>query len=344
MSDRVYKRLDPERDVLYVQKVETEQLFYPKTAVHKPYNSSNGYEIEETVTPETFPSNFNPVRYLKDLNSKVKFLAYARATKEGFDGGESTTTGMLYHNIKNILHPNESIFAIDDGNVQTETTEFDVISVTREWYKDSINPNFFAVFIHSGSSTPTSTPSGYSSGDGIIGLYPSKKKFSSPVGEKRYLYPTTSSDTLYNTTTDELVMKTDDDLNKDTPYGEILLETGMIILYTDIISAQAGVSPTTTTALHYVAGVAGTSRIQINSTLFFARLFNEEFNYSTNRTFYRDDAENVIRPEFRDNPTTYITSVGFYNDRNQLIAFGRLSTPVKKTFTNERYITAELSL
>ena len=43
-----------------------------------------------------------------------------------------------------------------------------------------------------------------------------------------------------------------------------------------------------------------------------------------------------------DNPTTYITTVGMYNDAGDLLAVAKLSQPITKDFTKEALIRVKL--
>lgn len=77
------------------------------------------------------------------------------------------------------------------------------------------------------------------------------------------------------------------------------------------------------------------SRETISSTHYFIRLRNNEFNYSNNPTF-RDPDDNTINiSQFKSDPKVYITTIGLYNDNNELLAIGKLSKPVKKSFSEE---------
>ena len=44
---------------------------------------------------------------------------------------------------------------------------------------------------------------------------------------------------------------------------------------------------------------------------------------------------------YRD-PKVYITTVGMYNDRNELLAIAKLSKPLLKSFTREALIRVKL--
>jgi len=43
-----------------------------------------------------------------------------------------------------------------------------------------------------------------------------------------------------------------------------------------------------------------------------------------------------------DNPTSYITTVGMYNDNGELLAVAKLSQPVTKDFTKEALVRVKL--
>jgi hypothetical protein len=43
-----------------------------------------------------------------------------------------------------------------------------------------------------------------------------------------------------------------------------------------------------------------------------------------------------------DNPVSYITTIGLYNDANELLAVSKLSQPITKDFTKEALIKVKL--
>ena len=73
---------------------------------------------------------------------------------------------------------------------------------------------------------------------------------------------------------------------------------------------------------------------QINSRIFFCRVPHNKFNYSANPT-YVSSSKIVVKNQSTDNPVSYITTVGLYNDANQLVAVAKLSEPLKKDPTND---------
>jgi hypothetical protein len=73
------------------------------------------------------------------------------------------------------------------------------------------------------------------------------------------------------------------------------------------------------------------------------RARNSEFNYSMNPSYIAGSTGELIYSNFINNPQTYITTVGLYNDANELLAVAKLSRPIIKDFTKEILLTTKLS-
>lgn len=80
----------------------------------------------------------------------------------------------------------------------------------------------------------------------------------------------------------------------------------------------------------------------ISTQHFFVRATNREFNYSNNPTYVSTDGS-FSEITFENDPQTYITTVGLYNDANELIAVAKTSQPVVKSFDKEVLIKVKLS-
>jgi hypothetical protein len=98
-----------------------------------------------------------------------------------------------------------------------------------------------------------------------------------------------------------------------------------------------------------MANTAGTigdfflnSQETITSDFIFVRPRSSEFNYSENPSFISGSTGEVLYPSFINNPQTYITTVGLYNDNNELLAVAKLSRPLPKDFTKEALIRVKL--
>jgi hypothetical protein len=80
----------------------------------------------------------------------------------------------------------------------------------------------------------------------------------------------------------------------------------------------------------------------VTSTHFFVRVKNGEYNFSNNPTFVTGSVGELQQPTFIGDPKTYITSIGMYNDRQELLAVAKLSKPIQKSFSNEALIKVKL--
>jgi hypothetical protein len=56
-----------------------------------------------------------------------------------------------------------------------------------------------------------------------------------------------------------------------------------------------------------------------------------------------DTAGAFSEPSFTVDPQTYITTIGLYNDSNELIAVAKTSQPIVKSFDKEVLIKVKLS-
>lgn len=85
----------------------------------------------------------------------------------------------------------------------------------------------------------------------------------------------------------------------------------------------------------------------VPSTNYFIRVKNRDYNYTNNPTFVSDGTDTktkgtILYQELINNPKTYITTIGLYNENNELLAIGKLSKPTVKSFDNELLIRVRL--
>jgi hypothetical protein len=85
---------------------------------------------------------------------------------------------------------------------------------------------------------------------------------------------------------------------------------------------------------------------ELNSTIYFCRASNSEFNYSANPTYLSTSggpSEIVVKDgSVSTDPHSYITSVGLYSADNELLAVAKVSEPLKKDPTNELTLRVRL--
>ena len=79
----------------------------------------------------------------------------------------------------------------------------------------------------------------------------------------------------------------------------------------------------------------------ISTAHYFVRVNNREFNFSNNPT-YVDATGSMTQPTFTTEPLTYITTVGLFNDANEMIAVAKTSQPIAKSFSKELLLKVKL--
>ena len=94
--------------------------------------------------------------------------------------------------------------------------------------------------------------------------------------------------------------------------------------------------------------ISGAAHFEVNSeeTLssdyVFVRARNSEFNYSENPSYISGSTGDVLFSSLINNPQSYMTTVGLYNDTNELLAVAKLSKPLLKDFTKETLLRVKL--
>ena len=171
-----------------------------------------------------------------------------------------------------------------------------------------------------------------SGGDKVIGDYGAQNDYrvNSPSGEYGILY--TGSAAV-----------------ADTGVGLIYYQAGVVVL---TASADLFTNATDFTGTLSISGTADAVRkrwidnsfnntTELNSTVYFCRLNNNEFNYSSNPT-YLSGSKIVTKEKSTDPSVAYVTSIGLYSADNELLAVAKLSEPLKKDQNNELTLRVRL--
>ena len=80
----------------------------------------------------------------------------------------------------------------------------------------------------------------------------------------------------------------------------------------------------------------------LKRTVFFTRAFNQQFNYTNNPTAIANASLGSISSNLTGNPTTFITTIGLYDNNNDLLAVAKTAPPVKKDFDTEKVFAVRL--
>ena len=140
-------------------------------------------------------------------------------------------------------------------------------------------------------------------------------------------------------------------------YGKFLPDVGLIILNAKALTTnlqvtayqpQTGSAVTNganNTVLYDMIDNGNSFKLNseetISSNYVFVRVRNSEFNYSNNPSNIIGSGE-LRHDSMVNNPQAYITSVGLYNDNNDLLGVAKLSRPLLKDFTKEALIRIKL--
>jgi hypothetical protein len=80
----------------------------------------------------------------------------------------------------------------------------------------------------------------------------------------------------------------------------------------------------------------------VSTSHYFVRANNREFNFSNNPTFVTGSVGAFVNSSFERDPKVYITTVGLYDDANELLAVAKTSKPIEKSFDKEVAIKVKL--
>lgn len=320
--------------------------YNPEDSVISAESVVRGMWTNDTYTLSTFfTASSNPGgEYYIDIyqtgsaitGSEVQFdIQYGNINGSGSAPINSSVVGnspsrVIYGQYRNLVYGTETTnFSFDGGT--TTANDVYVINISRARYKQSIQPGSLNLTLGSGSN-------------GTIKLTDDSNTTSLTrfIGENRVYYIISGSNGNAYTSS-----------AATTPYYGIMLpDLGVIVLdASGSLSKYIQTPNQGTTAVNnhlklYNSLVSGSnfqlqSNEVISSRYFFTRVKNSEFNYTTNPSII-DASGNLLYTTLINNPQTYVTTVGMYNDNNELLAVAKLSKPLTKDFTKEALIRIKL--
>lgn len=145
-----------------------------------------------------------------------------------------------------------------------------------------------------------------------------------------------------------------------THYGQVFPEQGVIILNADTLNSSLNFNTVTgsningdnafklftsisgAAAISDSNGFAARNEEKVQSTFYFVRAKNAEYNFSNNPSFTTGSNGAFRQPTFANNPKSYITTVGLYNSSQELLGVAKLSQPILKSFSNEVLVKVKL--
>jgi len=170
-------------------------------------------------------------------------------------------------------------------------------------------------------------------------------KTNSPAGEFNVLYATGSGFPA----------------SSERPCGLLFYQAGVAILTSSVFTSEfveacemdavgtlipnllvsGSISGSCDALRHRVQNISFTNTTELNSTIYFCRANNSEFNYSSNPT-YLSSSQIRVKEAATDNPVSYVTTVGLYSADDALLAVAKVSEPIKKTPAEEYTLRVRL--
>jgi len=288
-----------------------------------------------------------------NINAAVQFsIAYGRSDGSGSAPLNSlvainTPTRINFGQYRNIIY-GDNERAVNFGSGNTSSIDLIAIQIDRNRYKESLFPGTFNLFLTSGSnivkltdnSNDVSTITYLDCGrvfDIVSGSNGSAQSTPLITGAPARGYTPTGS------------------------YGLFLPDVGLILLNPGALKApadQGGIALSLSTDAGssansqfnnteiYKTFVSGSnfqlnSQETISSNYVFVRIKNADYNYTSNPSFLTGSGD-LLYSNFINNPQTFVTTVGMYNNNNELLAVAKLSKPLVKDFTKEALVRVKL--
>ena len=241
------------------------------------------------------------------------------------------------------------------------TEDFFVINVARARYKEQLDAGNWSLKL-SGSR-----------GD-ITLIDDSGKKFSDTVGKSGRVFDVVSGSLNLGSSAEATIAKkytsgSGDNFSVGQGYGLFYPDQGIILLNPGALEAEIEYSAHTgSNALNYsttgslfngvdadkkahhwlYAAIASGSDFEarrtenVSTSHYFVRAQNREFNFSNNPTFVSGSDNAFAVSSFKRDPRVYITTIGLYNNANEMLAVAKTSQPIAKSFDKEVLVKVKL--
>ena len=279
-----------------------------------------------------------------ESNAEVQFdIAYADSLGSGSALYNNAVPGVsptktIYGQYRSlILEDENSNFIFGKGNNVLTGSNFWVINLERARYKQSIFPGSLNLKL---------------SGSGIQSLFLTDDSLDNPVSQflgstRVYQLISGSNGTAGTSATSGYVLGSGS-------YGLVFPDLGTILLNPTAVSQSIRVSPSRSNnsdglnnqklfnAIRLGSSFTVNTQETLTSDYIFIRARNSEFNYSENPSFISGSTGEVIYDNFINAPQVYLTTIGMYNDSNELVAVAKMSRPLLKDFTKEALVRVKL--
>ena len=331
------------------KRLEPEDISISAESVVAPLWSTNAVQLSTFFTGPQINTNTGNYYYEvyeaahTGVHSTQFSLAFGNKTGEGAvpynsNHPEYTPTSTVYGQYRNLVLGDEDA-EFTFGTVTSDY--FYVINIDRARYKEKLFPGTFNLKLQNSSNNKVLHLTDNSKATTTVSFVDSGRVFEVISGSNGLPYQT--GETGYTTS--------------NGSYGKFLPDVGIIILNgkalddateglnlnTDITSIDGSINNIDKIfdAIDTGADFKLQSEETISSNFVFVRVRNGEFNYTTNPSFITSSGE-LKHDVLVNQPQVYLTTVGLYNDSNDLVAVAKLSRPLLKDFTKEALVRIKL--
>ncbi len=356
-----FKRLDPEDFIVSSDSVTSTVWSNNSPSLNTYFSSST--QKEGTSGP--YYLNVYQADSTTD-EAAVQFqIAYANKNGGGgvnFDSsvpGKSPTTTIYGQYRTLVLEDENSSFVWGDSYTGSADNDFYVISIERARYKQSLLPGSLNLVLSSSNNNAANTTVELTDDSNMVTLptyYGTQRAYQLISGSNGKSYQAIAGGTGTGYTSDNgsyglvlpdisTILLNAAALNNNTGTG------GGINIQTDSDVDNFGDNPTRlydaiSGSFAFESTIPNIFELNSQETLtsdyVFIRARNSEYNYTENPSFISGSTGEVIYPYFINNPQTFPTTVGLYNDSNDLLAVAKLSRPIQKDFTKEALVRVKL--
>ena len=290
-------------------------------------------------------------------DSEVQFsIAYGEVEGSGSAPYNTLVTGsspskVTYGQFRTLVNGDENTnFSFGTGN--TDSRDIYVLNINRARYKEKLFPGTFNLVLSGSDGTETTRLQLTDNSKDVTTLtYTDAGRVFNIVSGSNGSATSNSPISASNTTAG---------YTPSGSYGQYLPDVGLIVLNPRALAlsgSEGGLGLVINNDLTNNALVANHSTLfesiklaqtfslnseeTITSDYIFVRVGNSDFNYSTNPSMISGSGE-FVYSSLVNNPQTFITTVGLYNDATELLSVAKLSKPLVKDFTKEALVRVKL--
>ncbi len=278
-------------------------------------------------------------------SSAVQFsIAYGHALGSGSIGtNQDSPSKAVYSQYRQLLlNPTDTRFTTAGSG---STDSIYVVNFKRNRLKERLDAGNFELPIKAIGSRATNATGSVTLGAADYTFIDDSSLASATIGDSGRKYNLVSgsiADGVYNP-------------SNPVYYGLVYPDFGTIIVDGKMLDQQLAFSTNTTSnsegnnhfaLYHAISGSANDFQARnsekITSTHYFVRVKNGEYNFSNNPSYVTGSVGQIAEASFVGDPKTYITTVGLYNNKNELLAVAKLSQPLLKSFQREALLRVKL--